>query len=149
MANNLYDKGREAFLRGQINWLSDTIKVALLGAVSQGSQKYVGVTSGSNSHQYLSSIPPENVLASKTLVRVLDGAENHAENGVANGQDVEFQNVSGVITGLVIYKDTGSRNSSPLIAYIDDININDGYIANGETVKIAWNRNDSNKIFKL
>lgn len=149
MANNLYDKGREAFLRGQINWISDTIKVALIGTLTTDGQKYVGVTSGASSHQFLSSVPPSNVLATKTLVRLLDGAENHAENGVANGQDVEFENVKGIITGLIIYKDTGSRTSSPLIAFIDDLNLNEGYVANGETIKVSWNRNDPNKIFKL
>ena len=32
MANALYDKGREAFLNGGINWLSDDIRVILTDA---------------------------------------------------------------------------------------------------------------------
>lgn len=30
MANALYDKAREAFLKGDIDWLNDTIKVMLV-----------------------------------------------------------------------------------------------------------------------
>ncbi len=32
MANALYDKGREAFLRGQIDWINDDIRVILIDA---------------------------------------------------------------------------------------------------------------------
>ena len=30
MANKLYDKAREAFLKGDIDWLNDTVKVVLV-----------------------------------------------------------------------------------------------------------------------
>ena len=149
MANNLYDKGREAFLRGQINWLTDVIKVALIGLPpGSNANPYIAKTSGTDSHQFLSSIPSENILAIQTLVRVLDSAapRNDAENGVANANDVTFTGVSGSISAIVVYKDTGSVNSSTLIAFMDDIN-GSHYVANNETITIKWD--PTTKIFKL
>jgi hypothetical protein len=48
VANALYDKGREAFLSGSINWSADTIKVAL---VDTGTY-----TVNLATHQFLSSL---------------------------------------------------------------------------------------------
>ena len=142
MANNLYDKGREAFLTGQINWLSDTIKVSLLGVpVGANTLAYVARTSGVGSHEYLSSIPVENVLATTQL------QNKSSSDGVADADDPLFSGVSGTITGIVIYKDTGVRTTSRLIAHIDDIN-GVFHQASGEDIKISWD-NESNKIFKL
>jgi len=146
MANNLYDKAREAFLRGQINWLSDSIKVALIGKKTSTASLYVAKTSGIGSHQYLSSIPEENILARETLVRTLNASQNDAENGVAGGSQVQFTNISGYITGIVIYKDTSMRSTSPLIAFMDDINTSTDPLTN-ETVTILWSNTD--KIFRL
>lgn len=146
MANNLYDKAREAFLRGQINWLSDSIKVALIGKTTVAADSYVAKTSGPYSHQYLSQIPEHNILSTQSLVRVLNDAQNDAKDGVAGGSSVQFTNISGYITGIVIYKDTSIPSTSPLIAFMDDINSTTDLI-NNETVTIIWNSVD--KIFRL
>lgn len=148
MANALYDKGREAFLKGQINWIDDTIKVALvktpLPGASPATDEYkVNLTT----HQFLSSVPIASVLSTETLIR--SDADGHATNGVANAADITFTNVTGKIGALVIYKQSsnGERTASRLIAYLDQLN-GLPYEASGGDVKIQWD-NGVNKIFKL
>lgn len=153
MANALYDKGREAFLTGQINWLSDTIKVALVRTpapnASPADNEYkVNLTS----HQFLSSIPVESIITTQTLIRsgAIDQAGNHdATNGIANASDITFENVVGKVGALVIYKQSsnGDRASSRLIVYLDQLN-GLPYEGVGGNVKIQWD-NGINKIFKL
>lgn len=105
MANQLYEKGRSAFLRGEIDWESDTIKVALLD----------GTYTRDASDEFASDLT--GVLATATLAgcTVLD-------DGIADADDAV---VSGVLLGdtverVVFYKDTGSAGTSPLIYYADE-----------------------------
>lgn len=150
MANALYDKGREAFLKGQINWIDDTIKVALVkipstGAAqsSDGSDYKVNIAT----HQFLSSVPVNAVLATETLIR--SDADGHALNGIANAADLTFTNVTGKVGALIIYKQStnGERSSSQLIAYLDTLN-GLPYDKPNSDIKIQWD-NGANKIFKL
>jgi hypothetical protein len=148
MANALYDKGREAFLKGQINWIDDTIKVALVRTpapnASPASNEYkVNLVT----HQFLSAVPLESIISTQTLIR--SDADGHADNGIANAADITFENVVGKVGALVIYKQsaTGDRSSSRLIVYLDQLN-GLPYEGVGGNVKIQWD-NGINKIFKL
>ena len=132
MANTLYDPGREAFLTGTINWSSDTIKVVLVDT---------GTYTFSSSHQYYSSISGviagPQTLGSKTTT-----------NGAADAADVTFTAVSGAsIEAIIIYKDTGSSATSPLIAYIDTAT-GLPITPNGGDIIVTWD-NGTNRIFKL
>jgi hypothetical protein len=148
MANALYDKGREAFLKGQINWIDDTIKVALVRTpapnASPASNEYkVNLVT----HQFLSAVPLESIISTQTLIR--SDADGHATNGIANAADITFEDVVGKVGALVIYKQsaTGDRSSSRLIVYLDQLN-GLPYEGVGGNVKIQWD-NGINKIFKL
>jgi hypothetical protein len=148
MANALYDKGREAFLKGQINWIDDTIKVALVRTpapnASPASNEYkVNLVT----HQFLSAVPLESIISTQTLIR--SDADGHAANGIANAADITFEDVVGKVGALVIYKQsaTGDRSSSRLIVYLDQLN-GLPYEGVGGNVKIQWD-NGINKIFKL
>src|SRR4051794_3588168 len=110
MANRLFDRGREAFLgpaSGQINWLNDTIKVVLCTSA---------YTPNAATDQYLSDVPggarvaTSGALTGKTVT-----------NGVADADDVTFSAVAAgsSVTQAVVYKDTGTAASSPLVALID------------------------------
>lgn len=132
MTNALYDHGRDAFLNAGINWTSDTIKVAL---VDTGAY-----TVNLSTHQYLSSLT--GVTATATL------ASKTSSAGIADAADVAFTAVSGVQSeALVIYKDTGTAGTSPLIAYIDTAT-GLPVTPNGGDIDITWD-NGTNKIFKL
>lgn len=135
MANALYDKGREAFLSGSISWSSDNIKVVLTDSGAY--------TPNMSTDQFLSDvasgarIATSGNLASKTVAA-----------GVADAADITFTAVTGVQSEyLVIYKDTGSAATSPLIAKIDTAT-GLPVTPNGGDITVAWD-NGSNKIFKL
>lgn len=138
MANALYDKGREDFLDGSIDWDTDTIKVVACDS---------GYTANLSTHANLSDVPAaarvatSGALTSKTVAA-----------GVADAADVTFLAVASgkTITQLVIYKDTGAESTSRLIARIDT-NASSQAISiptNGGDITIQWD-NGANRIFKL
>lgn len=135
MANTLYDNSRKMFLEGQLNWLTDDIKVQM---VDTGSY-----TANFSTHQYLSDIGsaarigPAVLLASKTTT-----------GGAADAADATFTSVSGAsIEAIVLYKDTGVEGTSPLIAYIDTAT-GLPITPNGGDIIVTWD-NGTNKIFRL
>lgn len=135
MANALYDKGREAFLTGGINWTSDTIKVVLVDAADY--------TVNIATHDFLDDIPSGARIATSGAL-----AGKTATDGVADADDLVFTAVSGdQFEAFVIFKDTGSEATSRLIAYFDTAT-GLALTPNGGNVTIQWD-NGSNKIFKL
>ena len=134
MANALYDTGRNAFLRGDLSWNSNTFKVVLLSS---------SYTANLSTHQYLSSIPGgARVATSSALTTLLPGA------GVADASDITFTSVSGSqVTQFVIYRDTGVEATSQLVALFDTA-INLPITPNGGDITLTWS-NDTNRIFKL
>lgn len=107
MANTLYDFARQRFLEAQINWMTDTIKVLLVDTGAYTPQTAV--------HQYLSDIPTSARIAGPVTLTA-----KATTGGAADGADVTFTSVSGAsIEAIVIYSDTGTESTSPLIAYID------------------------------
>lgn len=136
MANALYDKGREGFLDGSINFLSDTIKVAL---VDTGAY-----TVNLATHDFMDDVAGivarSPALTSKT-----------ATAGVANAANVTLPGVTGAsVEAVVLYKDTGTDATSRLIAYFDTVQ-GGGALSvtpNGGDITIQWDTG-ANKIFKL
>lgn len=54
--------------------------------------------------------------------------------------DVTFSAVSGnSVEALVIYKDTGTPSTSPLIAYIDTVSSGLPVTPNGGSISVTWN----------
>lgn len=107
MANTLYDYCRQRFLEAQINWMTDTVKVILVSTSAYTPQTAV--------HQYVADIPPSARIAGPVTLTA-----KATTGGAADAADCTFTSVSGVtINAIVIYKDTGTEATSPLIAYID------------------------------
>ena len=137
MANTLYDKGRQRFLEGQFNWLTDTLKVLL---VDTGAY-----TANFGTHEFLSDIPTSARVGTSTGVVL---TSKTTAGGAADAADITFSSVSGPsIEALVIYKDTGTESTSPLIAYIDTAT-GLPITPNGGDIIVTWD-NGANKIFKL
>ena len=135
MANALYDKARERFLTGQLDWLTADIKVILTDTGAY--------TPNFTSHQYLADVSAgarvatSGVLTSKT-----------ATGGAADAADVTFSAVTGAsCEALILYKDTGDPNTSPLIAYIDS-GTGLPISPNGGDIVVTWD-NGLNKIYRL
>lgn len=135
MANALYDKGRQGFLDGSIDWDTDNIKVTLVDAADYTKNLatddfYNDVTAGGR-------VATSGNLASKTVV-----------DGVADAADVTFSGVTGDVSEeLVIWKDTSVESTSNLIANIDTAT-GLPVTPNGGDITVQWD-NGANKIFKL
>lgn len=107
MANAIYGKARESFLKGEFALATDNIKCVLVDAADY--------TVSIDVDQFLSDIAAgareetSGNLASKTTAL-----------GVFDAADVTFSATAGdTCEALVIYQDTGSAATSRLIAYID------------------------------
>lgn len=114
MANAMYAKGLEAFLKGQISWTNDDIYAVLVNFAQYEADPNYSLNFLST-HQFLSSIP------SAARVRV-DGplAAKSATDGIARANNLTFAALNGAkCDAVVLFKDTGDENTSPLICYID------------------------------
>ena len=134
MANMLYNKAKEKILQGQINLLTDDIRVAIV------SNAYV---QSMTTDEFLSAVSA-NILGTPMALtgRSITG-------GAFDGDDLNFTGIaSGATTeGVVIYKDTGNPATSPLIYYADTVT---GFpmLTSGGAVEVRWD-NGAYKIFSL
>ena len=133
MANALYAKGRESFLKGEISWSADNIKTVLVDTATY--------TVDLANHQFLSDIPVgERVATSANLTAKTTTA------GTADAADVTFSSVTGDQSeALVVYQDTGVEGTSRLIAYIDTAS-GLPVTPNGGDISVQW---DAAGIFTL
>jgi len=135
MANTLYDYCRQRFLEAQINWMTDTVKVILVSTSAYTPQTAV--------HQYLADIPVSARIAGPVTLTA-----KATTGGAADAADCTFTSVSGAtINAIVIYKDTGTEATSPLIAYIDTAT-GLPITPNGGDIIVTWD-NGVNKIFRV
>lgn len=145
MANALFDKGREGFLDGSIDWDSSgggVFKIALVrGYTFNAAHQFVSDVTGASGVLHVTSA----ALANKTKT-----------NGVADADDVTFTAVtanasnhsvllfqSSAVTGGADVAATAQR----LVAWIDT-GTNFPIVPNGGDVTIAWD-SGANRIFKL
>ena len=135
MANALFDKARQRFLEGQFNWNTDAIKAVL---VDTGA--YVVNLSA---HEFLADVSGGARIATSGAF-----AGKATSGGAADANDVTFSSVVGAsVESIILYKDTGSDATSPLIAYIDTAT-GLPITPNGGDIIVTWD-NGANKIFKL
>lgn len=136
MANALYDKGRQGFLEGSIDWDSDTIKAVLIDEALY--------TVDLANHDNLDDVPAgarvgtPQTLTGKTVT-----------NGVADAADITFPSVPlhDPVEAILIYKFLTGDADSRLIAYINSAT-GLPVTPNGGDIAVEWS-NDSNRIFKL
>jgi len=104
MANALYDKGRQGFLDGSIDWDTDDIRVIL---VDTGAY-----TVNLATHDNLDDVPGGARIATSAAL----GGKT-ATDGIADATDIVFTAVTGTtVEALVIYQHTGVESTSRLIA---------------------------------
>ena len=135
MANTLFSNARQMFLEAQINWLTDTIKCILVDAGSYTVQV--------DTHKVLSDISSSARIAGPVTLTAKTTA-----SGAADAADCTFTSVSGAsIEAIVIYKDTGTESTSPLIAWIDTAT-GLPITPNGGDIIVTWD-NGTNRIFRV
>lgn len=134
MANGMYVKGLEAFLKGEIDLLNDTIKVTLVDAADY--------TVNLSTHDFIDDVAAGSRVATATL------GTKSVTGGAFDAADVTFSAVTGDPSeALVIWMDTSTESTSPLIAYIDTAT-GLGVTPNGGDITVTWD-SGTNKIFKI
>lgn len=107
MANVVFAKAKESILEGEIDVTSDQLKVLIIDS---------GYTPNINSDRFVSDVPVNSIkYRSQSLINVTNVL------GVVDAEDLVISNYPGnAFNAIIIYKDTGSDQTSPLIAYIND-----------------------------
>lgn len=134
MANALYPKYKEKLLNPgtlgstsgtAVDLSDDTIKIAL---VDTGTYTY------STTHEFYSSVSSAVIGTPQTL------ASKTVTDGTFDAADVTFTSVSGnSVEALVIYKDTGTGSTSPLVCYIDVAASGLPVTPNGGNITVTFN----------
>lgn len=137
MANNLYAGGKERILghsTESINLINDNIKAILIDTGTY--------TVNLSSHVYHSSLSGIVATSGNLTGKSTTG-------GVFDAADVTFTSVTGnSVEAIVLYKDTGTSSTSPLIAYIDTVASGLPITPSGINIVVAWD-NGADKIFVL
>jgi len=116
MANVVYNSFKKFIMDGTIDLDSDTIKVALVTS---------SYTPDQDAHDYFDDVQSYEVsgdgytaggqaLSNKSVTQ-----DNTNDRGVFDADDVTWSNSTITARGAVLYKDTGTASSSPLICYFD------------------------------
>ncbi len=135
MANALFDKGREGFLAGDIDWDANNIKLVFVDHAAD--------TPAPATDDNL-----DDILAAARVATSGNFTGKTVTNGVADADDVTVSGVTGdPFESIVIYKDTGVESTSRLIAFIDTAT-GLPLTPSGGDVTVAWD-SGSNRIFKL
>lgn len=136
MANSRYPYSSKLFATGSLSWTNDEITVMLIGT---SAYNY------SDAHQWRADIPEAMEMAvGGTLVN-----RTVSDIGACDADDYSFGTTvyNGPVDAVVIFKDTGSRATSPLIIFNDDgTNLPMNPLA--YDVNIIWS-NGAYKIFRI
>lgn len=135
MANALYDKGREGFLDGSIDWDTNDIRLILIDEADDTID--LSVDDNLDDRAVASRVTTSGAFASKTVT-----------NGVADAADVTLSAVTGDQSESIdIYKHTGVEATARLICNIDTAT-GLPVTPNGGDITIQFD-SGANKIFKL
>lgn len=135
MANALYDKGREGFLDGSIDFDTNNIKIMLIDEADDTID--LAVDEDLADRAGASRVATSGNLASKTVTA-----------GVADAADVTFTAVTGDVSESIdMYQDTGVEATSRLILNIDTAT-GLPVTPNGGDITVTWD-SGANRIFKL
>lgn len=136
MANALFDKGREAFLGGDLDWDANSIKVVFVDHADDtpnvATDDFLDDITGA------ARVATSGALANKTKT-----------NGVADADDITVNTVTGdVFESVVGFNDSpGAETAKNLIFYIDTAT-GLPMTPNGGNITVQWD-SGSNRIFKL
>jgi hypothetical protein len=136
MANALYTLGKQGLLHGSFVLDTDTIKVALLSS---------SYSPNLSTDQFYSTVNSNTIGTPQTMGGI------SITNGVFNGSSVTFSAVAGgsTVKYFLIYKDTGTAGTSPLLVLIDTTTgVSLPFNTNGGDITFTPD-SGTNKIFKL
>ena len=135
MANALYDRGRQGFLAGEIDWDANDIRIILIDEADDTID--LAVDEDLADRAGAARVATSSALGSKTTAA-----------GVADAADVTLSSVTGDVSESIdIYQHTGTESTSLLIANIDTAT-GLPVTPNGGNITVQWDAG-ANKIFKL
>jgi hypothetical protein len=132
MLSFLYNSAKAALLSGSIDWLTDTIKVALVGAAYAADK---------DAHAFFDDLTAEisgtGYTAGGAVVANISVAQDNVnDRAVLDANDVTWPLATFTVRGAVLYKATGNAATSPLIAFLD---FGEDKVLSGEDFSIHWN----------
>ncbi len=135
MANALYDRGRQGFLAGEIDWDANDIRIILIDEADDTID--LAVDEDLADRAAAARVATSSALGTKTTTA-----------GVADAADVTLSSVTGDVSESIdIYQHTGTEATSLLIANIDTAT-GLPVTPNGGNITVQWDAG-ANKIFKL
>lgn len=132
MANTFYPKGAQKILGGQIDFSTHPISAALVPS---------GYTY-SVAHEFLSDV-------GTAIGTAVDLTSKTITGGVFDAEDLNFGALAAgnTVKALVLFKNTGSPSTSPLLCFLDEV-VGFPFATNGGAVSIPWS-NGAAKILSL
>lgn len=130
MASAVYPKALQSFLtqNPSIDVDGDTIKVAAVDLTVDYAY--------SSTHQFKSSVTSYSGSTDATLSSVTGTSGTMDAADLSPAWSLLAQSGTKTIGALVVYKDTGSASTSPLICYIE---LASAVTPNGGDVNVTWN----------
>lgn len=135
MANSLYDRGRQGFLAGEIDWDANDIRLILIDEADDTIDLAVDEDLADRASG--ARVATSSAFGTKTTTA-----------GVADAADVTLSSVTGDVSeSLDLYQHTGTEGTSLLICNIDTAT-GLPVTPNGGNITVQWD-SGANKIFKL
>ena len=135
MANSLYDRGRQGFLAGEIDWDANDIRLILIDEADDTID--LAVDEDLADRAGAARVATSSAFGTKTTTA-----------GVADAADVTLSSVTGDVSESIdIYQHTGTEATSLLICNIDTAT-GLPVTPNGGNITVQWD-SGANKIFKL
>ena len=135
MANSLYDRGRQGFLAGEIDWDANDIRLILIDEADDTID--LAVDEDLADRAAPARVSTSSAFGTKTTTA-----------GVADAADVTLTAVTGDVSESIdLYQHTGTEATSLLIANVDTAT-GLPVTPNGGNITIQWD-SGANKIFKL
>lgn len=136
---NFYNSFKSDQLSGNVDLDTDTIKVALVTS---------SYTFDQDAHHFFSDITNEitgtgYTAGGETMSGISITADDTNDLGKFDANNTTWSSATFTFRGAVIYKDTGTASTSPLVAYID---FSTDQSASSEDVAIEW---DTSGVFQL
>ena len=137
MANAMYDRGRQGFLAGEIDWDADNIKLVCVDEADDTID--IAADEDLADRATASRVATSGNFASKTVT-----------DGIADAADVTLSSVTGdQFESIDIYLDSGVEATSLMIVNLDTTSDSSlPATPGGGDIVIAWD-GGANKIFKL
>lgn len=138
---------KQQYLRGNIDWENDTIKVALLAnsisfSLDIDADEFVDdVLNGTDAEEFDTA---GGTGYSRQTAAPTTSQDDTDDEGVADAPDVTFSSLdNATIQGVLVYKQVGTDDSTPgddiILYYLDDSDISDlPKVTNGGDISIQW-----------